>query len=136
MEGRIEIRISDHCVDRYIERVKPALSIEQAEADLERLVGLAGIAAEPPAWHEERSLLESDGYVVICDEIALPLQRAHDAGVFVATTCVTRTSVSGKARAKRNHHKRSRRAAKRARAAHAKGASNRRPVPAFDPSVA
>ena len=45
------IRPSKHAVDRYHERVKPALPVWKAKAELEAFVAQATELAEAPPWH-------------------------------------------------------------------------------------
>ena len=99
----MRIGLTSHCVERYVARVKNHLTLPQAEAELRRLVAMAG---EPQADHPwpirdwERTPEDADAWLVICEGIALPLMKRP--GGFTATSCLTRAGLAEGARAYRN----------------------------------
>lgn len=96
--------IAQHAAERYVERVKPCLTVSAAAAELIRLAELAGDPGEKPAWvrNDERRE-QMDGWLTICDGICLPLRRAGDR--LVAQTVLTRAGLSPEARAARKRAK-------------------------------
>ena len=96
-----------HCLERYSERVRVGCERLLAERDLRRVVRGGGRwCTEPPlwvSWHRD-----AVGYVVIGDDVVLPIRVHAVDGTPLATTCLTRGWMPGPVRA-------SRRAAKRRR---------------------
>ena len=108
----MEIEISHHCVDRFHERFRPALDLIKAREQLEMLVALHAVHAdEPPDWFAERMLEGADSYLIIGDDMVIPLARlGHRDELLLAKTCIGRGGVSDLARARRNARGRRRRA--------------------------
>ena len=46
---RMKVRLSQHCVERFHERFRPAMDVIRARAELEMLIEHGEIAAEPPS---------------------------------------------------------------------------------------
>jgi hypothetical protein len=112
-----EVQLSPHCELRFRDRVKPALSVEAAAHELERLLAKqALIKLEPPRWVAQRMRAEpADFYVLIGDCIALPVRSFGGRFArFVAVTCLVRTAISDEARRRRNERRRAMRARRRA----------------------
>jgi hypothetical protein len=105
-----DIDLSEHAVEQYRERAKPALDSVAARAELERLVFSGEILTEPPAW--TRSAGTKPYYLVIADALALPLAR--QSGRWVTTTCLVKTTLTAHRREERAEHKARRASAKRA----------------------
>jgi hypothetical protein len=106
-----EIDLSEHAVEQYRKRARPALDPTPARAELGQLLRSGEIIAEPPAW--ARSAQTKPFYLVIGDALALPL-AAQD-GRWVTTTCLVRTTLTARRREERSRQKAARAAAKRAR---------------------
>jgi hypothetical protein len=93
---RVKVALTTHAVERYHERVKPALSREAAKQEAKALIASCEITEEIPAW-----CVEGAGdhkvvaYAVVCDGVAFPL--AENDGRYVALTCLARMSFSGDA---------------------------------------
>jgi hypothetical protein len=98
------IILSAHAVERFRERVRPALSIEAAEEELAHLVLAGEMVTRAPRWHTDRAAQEAPRYLLIADLI-LPLQPARDEGHHVATTCLVKGSPSDASRARRNRRR-------------------------------
>jgi hypothetical protein len=102
---RVKVALTTHAVERYHERVKPALSREAAKQEAKALIASCEITEEIPAW-----CVEGAGdhkvvaYAVVCDGVAFPL--AENDGRHVALTCLARMSFSAETRKKRNSHNR------------------------------
>jgi hypothetical protein len=112
-----EVRLSPHCELRFRDRVRPALSVDAAARELERLMAEQGlIKLEPPRWVADRMRAEpADFYVLIGDYVALPVRRSGGRFArFVAVTCLVRTGISDEARRRRNAQAKVRRARRRA----------------------
>ena len=105
-----DIDLSAHAVEQYRERARPALDPAGARADLARLVPSGEILAQPPDW--ARSASSKPFYLVIADSLALPL--APQAGRWVTTTCLVKTTLTPRRRGERQQYKAQRASAKRA----------------------
>lgn len=91
------VQLSTHCIERFIERVKPELSVGEAGRLLRQMKGGCHVLRERPNGFgrpEAGELIPNDtvGYVVIPARqggisIALPIQH-RGGGEFVATTCL------------------------------------------------
>lgn len=108
------IILSTHAVERFQERVRPGLTLAAAEDELAHLALAGDVVTTAPPWHADRAAREAPYYLLIADLI-LPLQPGTEAGVYVATTCLPKGSVSDATRARRNDRRRSRRRARSAR---------------------
>jgi hypothetical protein len=109
-----QITLSPHSVERFRERVRPALSVQSARAELERLLAqMAQVRDAAPDWLAERMAQASPFYALVGDALVLPLTPAGSG--WVATTCLSRGHISQPARERRNHYRRARAARKRAR---------------------
>ena len=98
------IILSKHAVERFQERVRPALSLEAAEEELAQLVLVGEVLEQAPAWHADRAAQDAPAYLLIADVI-LPLQPTGGR-TFVATTCLPRGCMSEASRARRNRARR------------------------------
>jgi hypothetical protein len=109
------IRLTPHAVQRFQERCRPALELGAAAIELGRLLGSGRIETRAPEWHASRAAQTSELYLVIGDDLVLPLERdRYAAGRWVAKTCLDRGGISDAARAHRNERKRRRRRARTA----------------------
>lgn len=108
IDGRA-VRLRAHAVDRYIERVKPALDRPAAVEDLARLVQACARIDGAPGWMRggdlSRLVSEFAQWLWIGDDVALPLLPSDDGG-FLAVTCVARGHISESAQAHRAHMRR------------------------------
>ena len=97
---------TDHAVRRYQERVRPALSLAEAEADLLRLAEThGGITDNPPEWRQDWwDQFSNTRWLIIGDHIALPITADG-----IATTCFARGDFSPERRERRNESRRGRR---------------------------
>ena len=114
-----EIRLSNHCVDRFLERFRPALDWSSAKRELLRLLGCGSVRSDAPSWLADRALQEADCYLTVGEDLVLPL--VHDGGDWIARTCLGRGGISAPARERRNRnrrHRRSRRRGTRSRGHH------------------
>lgn len=78
-----------HAIERYRERVKQQLTIEQAADELERLLPMATITRERPVWTSEGT---QDSWAVLTDAIAFPIER------HCVMSCLTRGEVGAELR--------------------------------------
>src|SRR4051812_18838316 len=98
--------ISDHAVDRYIERVKPTLTRREATKDLRRLARSVGsITTERPDWVGEACHV--DGWLLLGDDIALPVLKTPVG--WLAKTVLARGVLPPGVRRMRNRAKAARR---------------------------
>ena len=98
----LEIRLTTHAVDRFHERVRPALTRAAAEDELARLVLFGSIFSEAPAWFAIRQRQRAAAYLVIGD-LVLPLEPVGTGGdAYSAVTCIARGGISETARFRRN----------------------------------
>ena len=80
------------------------------------LLALGEISDEPPAWLAQKMLQSADAYLIVGNDLVLPLAEFDSLGQrFVAKTCISRGGISEPARKRRNERGRRRRAARRAR---------------------
>ena len=105
------LQLSAHAAEQYQQRVKPTLDPGAARAELEQLLPAGEITEDPPAWL--RSAGRTPCYLIISDAVALPLTPQR--GRWIATTCVTQTTLSQARRAAKSTRKASLAARKRAR---------------------
>lgn len=116
MERNHEVTLTHHCVGRFHERFRPALDQIRARAELEALIEHGRIADEPPEWMARTMRQEADAYLVVGEDLVLPLVAAGPLGErLIAKTCIPRGGISEAARRRRNDRGRRRRAAKRGR---------------------
>ncbi len=89
------MRLSQHCVERFHERFRPALDVIRARAELEMLIEHGEIAAEPPEWMARKMRQRSDAYLIVGDDLVLPLDCiGYTAEELVAKTCIDRGGIS------------------------------------------
>lgn len=87
--GGKQVELSGHAVNAYQERFQPSLRHRDALAHLEGLIGSSGkLQSSRPRWLAGHGG-EADGYIVIDDDITLPLRRHRSKpGVMVVPTCL------------------------------------------------
>ena len=95
------LQLSVHAAEQYQQRVKPGLDLAAARAELEQLLPAGQITEEPPAWL--RSAGRTPYYLIISDAVALPLTPQQ--GRWIATTCVTQTTLTQTRRAAKSTRK-------------------------------
>ena len=105
-----EVMVSAHAVEQYRDRVKPGLEPDAARAELEHLRALGQVRTEPPGWVNPAR--PAAYYLLLGDEIVLPL--APEADAWVATTCVTKRTLTPTRRAAKSARRASLAARKRA----------------------
>lgn len=93
------ITLTDHAVERFRERARPALDLEHAADELARLALFGDIVEEPPEWHLRTAAQYASHYLVIGD-LVLPL-RPTSSGEHLAVTCLVRGLRSDVARQRR-----------------------------------
>lgn len=97
--------LSRHCVERYLERVKPALSFGQAVEDLQGLLSRCASLAERPGWirpeQDEARQGEICRWLLLSDDIALPVVRSSNGRMDVIVTCLARGHIGEAARERR-----------------------------------
>lgn len=99
---------SAHAVERFHERVRPALTSYQAAAELFRLMVAVGeLSMAPPAW-ARRDEHDGAAWILLGPDIALPVEHG------MAITCIAR---SGYSEVARDHRTRAKRRAQQARRA-------------------
>ena len=113
--ARRGIDITHHCVERFHERSRPALELIRAREELEMLVGVGEVAEQPPAWFAAGAASEADAYLLIGEDLVIPLASRSDGSGMVAKTCITRGVPSEATRARWNARKRKRRLDRAAR---------------------
>jgi hypothetical protein len=97
------IRLTNHAVDRYIERVKPALDRDAARSELQALVRAAGEpSSEQPEWHARE--VPCSLYLEISDGIVATVQEQ------AVTSVITRGGSGPDAKERRKREKKKRQA--------------------------
>jgi hypothetical protein len=125
----VSLHITDHAIDRYVSRVKPALDWRVGKAELEALVGAANrVLPGRPDWYSPGPAAPpGEGYVELADGIAGLVERGS------VTTVVIRGEVTSSARAARNNRKRGRRLGRKKRSWSERRQLNpKREAPAWD----
>ena len=119
MDTNLEVTLTHHCVGRFHERFRPALDQIRARAELEALIEHGRISEDPPEWMARTMRQGADAYLVVGEDLVLPLVAAGPLGEWlIAKTCIPRGGISEAARRRRNERGRKRRAARRARRRH------------------
>jgi hypothetical protein len=83
-EGSVELEISDHCIERWRERVRPGLTLEQAEEDLARQLAAHGYWAQPD-WLSEKEL-GGDTWLMVGDSIGFAVRGRSVVSCFTRGT--------------------------------------------------
>ena len=104
------VRISDHAVEQYQQRIKPGFDLAAAQAELEQLRAVGQIAATAPGW--VNAVRQAPCYLLIGDAIVLPVLR--DRNGWVATTCLIDRTITPARRQAKTARKASLGSAKRA----------------------
>jgi hypothetical protein len=86
----VVLELAGHAVERYHERVRPGLTLEQAEDDLARQLEAHGHWAEPD-WLASDELAHAR-WLMIGDDIAFPVHGG------LVKSCLTRASYGPKER--------------------------------------
>jgi hypothetical protein len=99
--GPVELEISDHAVERYLQRVRPTLTFEQAEEDLARQLEAHGRWGQPD-WLSPAEL-GNDEWLMVGDSIGFAVRGRFVVSCFVRATLNPRgrrlaTEASGWAR--------------------------------------
>lgn len=134
------IRFTSHAIDRYIERVRPALDPKdkadrkRAFAELRGLEGLGQIVPERPAWVSPSAIVEAKAWLTLGD-VAFPLIPSDVGFGWACATCITRGTIAAGERAARKSRKARRGTKRRTAKVNAKKAKNRRRVPAIDEEI-
>lgn len=88
-DGRL-VTVAPHALERYIERVRPAMTPRQAAKDLRRLVAATGrVLDRPPAWAVRQRHGDITGWVALGEDIVFPV-----IGGCCIPTCLTRGGLS------------------------------------------
>lgn len=113
--------VTDHAVERYIERVKPHLSDAEAREELKRLLPLAEVDRHGPPWCSDPG--RADSFALLSDGIVFPLLHGR------VMSCLTRSEVGAELRivkAKERREQRERRNRKGTQEKHGKVAREAR----------
>jgi hypothetical protein len=101
-DAAVKLRLTSHAVDRYLERVKPALTPAAARQELLALLRGAVVTDQRPGW--AKPSLEDCSYVEISDGIAACVQSGS------VTTVLVRAGLAPEHRQRRKEAKRKKRA--------------------------
>lgn len=82
------IHFSNHAIDRYRERVKPAMQRNHVKRELKHLATLATMTEAPPDWIGNKPSEDPHRYIEITDGICFSLVKVPDG--WLATTCLIR----------------------------------------------
>lgn len=107
--GEVLVRITDHAVQRYRERVKLGLAHTEARDELIRLIRLCPIREGVPAWldAQQHSLFHVDLGTVMIAVDPDPRHAEHLVALTVLTTgCFARSRRSRNARHSRSRRRR------------------------------
>lgn len=106
----IEVVFTEHALERYVERVKLNLTLEQARVEVEALRPLCHVCAEAPVWtNYDPGLSDLPAPTLwLCFEHDFCFMLQRHGTIYRATTCVARGQFSAEI-AQRRHDKRKRR---------------------------
>lgn len=104
----LPVTFSNHAIERYRDRLRPALSIDQAKLELERISAHSVFDTDGPSWMTVERKERNNSFLEIGDA-AFPLEPSDDGETLVAKTCLVRGSLSPQARDRRNRMRRTRR---------------------------
>jgi hypothetical protein len=93
--------VTDHALDRFVERVRPSLGREQASDELWRLLERARVVGHPPGWYVPGGDADADRYVLLTPEIVLPGVQLPS-GRIRLMSCICRGGIGAEARERRN----------------------------------
>jgi hypothetical protein len=109
-----QVNLTKHAVLRFVERIRPGLDFREGKAELERLVSIGELRAEPPAWLPRKS--RDQRYLAIGEDLVIPCAPDRfQPGALFAATCLCRGTLAVSHRERRNRNRASRRAARRVR---------------------
>jgi hypothetical protein len=95
------IDLTAHAIQRFRDRVRPALDLDAAADELARLAGQAELTPCRPEWLQGFAHL-----YLVAGDVALPLEPAlGDPERLVATTCLVRNG-HPRRRRRRGHYRR------------------------------
>lgn len=100
VEGR-SILVGRHAVERYQERCRTTLDIEQVRVELARVMRYARFVTKRPAWHRESAehgRLQGE-FVLLGDDILFPVIEG------TLSTCITRGGLGEKNREARSQNR-------------------------------
>ena len=80
----MNVTLSQHAIQRYMERVRPGLDFPAAKIELRLLIDRHGQQREPPAALQARP---ADAWVSIGDDVWLPCKRHGDRLVAQSVLC-------------------------------------------------
>jgi hypothetical protein len=106
--------LKTHAITRFKDRVRPGLGWSAAEREFERLLRMGTAVEQPPAWLIADATQGTPRYVLIGDDIVVPLVASVERpGDWVALTCIARGGLTEQARTRRNERRSQRTAARR-----------------------
>ena len=105
LSGRWTVELTRHAIARFREWFCPALDLVGAEERLLTVLDHARLQPEPPPWVVPNSR-KTAGYLVLGDDLALPLMDIHRDRTLVAVTCIPRGGITSGMRARRNQRRR------------------------------
>lgn len=101
----LPIQFKPHAVERYRDHLRPALSVKDAEVDLQRIAAHARISWRAPRWLGGSSRQDVTMFLTVADA-AFPLAPSEDGTCLIALTCRVRGSLSASVRESRNRKRR------------------------------
>lgn len=122
------MKLTNHAVEQYVARVKPAFSFDQAKREMQALLDLAldPPSTRPPDWTWPDPEHRGQEYLVVSDGVCLVIGGA------AVVTCLIRGERSAERRAAKNEKKALRRKSKRFAASRQSSHRGKRPDPAWD----
>lgn len=83
----VTVGFSDHAVERFIERVRPALDVDSARDELMSLAASGQVHVGPPPWRRR-----ADTFLHLAlGDLDFPLDADRRGEGLVATTCISRS---------------------------------------------
>lgn len=103
--------VSEHAVEQYVARVKPALTLRRAKIEIEGLIQRLDcpVQAEPPYWVKPAPEHVGQDYLILCEGIAFPLVHGRLVTCLVAGCTSEATKANRKAKKERRRKQRAQR---------------------------
>jgi len=104
----VTIVLSAHGIERFRDRVRPALDLPHAEQELRELIAHGQVCSDPPGWVAERQRQRAAFYLLVGDCVfPMDPSRVEPTSLCILT-CLTPGDLSPSARSRRNSRRRSR----------------------------
>lgn len=109
----VRVRVTTHALQRFVERVRPGLSLEAARLEMNRLVTSGHVQTSPPSWYRPGQLAHA--YLVLGDVTWPLLATSRDGDRLIASTSICRGHIVDRRRREQRRKRRKQVAERRER---------------------